>query len=154
MVYYEAEFLFLIYFTTHVRLTRDLRVYCLGVLSGVRFCNLESDRQEFLFDPKDNVVGHPTGRLRDSLLNWLHPSRNGQSSKSPGLDSEKWLRRGLAIMMEEYLKWGKPNTESSLCKDDFRGWEETAQRWTRLVAIGVISNETQQYLVLVTAPKP
>lgn len=53
-------------------------------------------------------------------------------------------------MMEEYLRWAKPNTETSLYKDDLRGWEETAQRWTRLVAIGVVSNETQQKLVLVT----
>lgn len=55
-------------------------------------------------------------------------------------------------MMEEYLRSGKPYTESSLCKEDLRDWEETAQRWTRLVAIGVVSNETQQKLVLVITP--
>lgn len=51
-------------------------------------------------------------------------------------------------MMEEYLLSSKPKTESSLCKEDLRDWEETAHRWTRLVAIGVVSNETQQKLVL------
>ncbi|KAG0583785.1 hypothetical protein KC19_3G162900 [Ceratodon purpureus] len=52
-------------------------------------------------------------------------------------------------MMEEYLRWGKPNcTESLLCKDELRSWEETAQRWTRLVAVSAVSNETQQQIVL------
>ncbi|KAG0623288.1 hypothetical protein M758_3G162800 [Ceratodon purpureus] len=89
------------------------------------------------------------GCLHDSLIKWIHPSPNGHSCVYPRLNSEEWLRRGLTIMMEEYLRWGKPNcTESLLCKDELRSWEETAQRWTRLVAVSAVSNETQQQIVL------
>lgn len=52
--------------------------------------------------------------------------------------------------MEDYLRVDVPITDSSLCKDDVRAWEETAQRWTRLLAIDVVSNETKKQIVLVT----
>ena len=141
----------------HTKLSKNLQLTC--TTYDVRMCpcvtrnNVTSDK-DLLIDSKavkESIVGISAGRLHDSLLKWIHPSPNGRSSVYGRLNSEEWLRRGLTIMMEEYLRWGKPNcTESYLCQDDLRVWEETARRWTRVIAIGVVSNETQQKLVLVT----
>jgi hypothetical protein len=138
-----------------MQLRRDLMCtfYDVRMCPCVRRCDVTSDKGLLIYPKiiKESIVGRSAGCLHDSLLRWIHPSPNGRSSMYPRLNSEEWLRRGLTIMMEDYLRWGKPNcTESLLCKDDLRGWEETAQRWTRLVAIGVVSNETQQKIVLVT----